>query len=190
MEFAFFLGKGIERYQRVSIAEAEDHIFGVVLLNDWSSIAHRSPKLRYRELTRVSQARDVQAFEDHPFAAFNAKSFASTISPWVVSLDALETYRTKAAPQDPSDLLPYLTDSRELSTFDISINMSWKLSPEGEIFNVSTSNLTNAYWNFAQMLTHHAFGGCEMRTGDLIGTGTITGEVRTYCEMFVFETID
>jgi len=157
MEFAFFLGKGIERYQRVSIAEAEDHIFGVVLLNDWST-------------------RDVQAFEDHPFAAFNAKSFASTISPWVVSLDALETYRTKAAPQDPSDLLPYLTDSRALSTFDISINMSWKLSPEGEIFNVSTSNLTNAYWSFAQMLTHHAFGGCEMRTGDLIGTGTITGE--------------
>ncbi|KAK5230728.1 hypothetical protein LTR47_007283 [Exophiala xenobiotica] len=176
MEFAFFLGKGIERYQRVSIAEAEDHIFGVVLLNDWSSIAHRSRKLRYRELTRVSQARDVQAFEDHPFAAFNAKSFASTISPWVVSLDALETYRTKAAPQDPSDLLPYLTDSRALSTFDISINMSWRLSPEGEIFNVSTSNLTNAYWSFAQMLTHHAFGGCEMRTGDLIGTGTITGE--------------
>ncbi|KAK5214101.1 hypothetical protein LTR41_000293 [Exophiala xenobiotica] len=145
MEFAFFLGKGIERYQRVSIAEAEDHIFGV-------------------------------AFEDHPFAAFNAKSFASTISPWVVSLDALETYRTKAAPQDPSDLLPYLTDSRALSTFDISINMSWRLSPEGEIFDVSTSNLTNAYWSFAQMLTHHAFGGCEMRTGDLIGTGTITGE--------------
>ncbi len=55
--------------------------------------------------------------------------------------------------------------------------MSWKLSPEGEIFNVSTSNLTNAYWSFTQMLTHHAFGGCEMRTGDLIGTGTITGEV-------------
>jgi fumarylacetoacetase len=119
----------------------------------------------------------VQAPEDHPFAAFNAKSFASTISPWVVSIDALGQWRTRAKPQEPSDLLPYLMDKNELGTFDLSISMSWKLSPEGETFDVSTSHLTNAYWSFAQMLTHHAFGGCEMRTGDLIGTGTITGEV-------------
>jgi fumarylacetoacetase len=126
----------------------------------------------------MSPARDVQTPEDHPFAAFNAKSFASTISPWVVSIDALGPWRTKAKPQEPSDLLPYLIDKKELGTFDISISMSWKLSPEGETFDdVSTSHLTNAYWSFAQMLTHHAFGGCEMRTGDLIGTGTITGEV-------------
>ncbi|EXJ79073.1 fumarylacetoacetase [Capronia epimyces CBS 606.96] len=157
MELAFFVGEGIRRFERVSIDEAEDHIFGVVLLNDWST-------------------RDVQVPEDHPFAAFNAKSFASTISPWVVSIDALEPWRTRAQPQEPSDLLPYLTDKKELGTFDISIGMSWKLSPEGETFEVATSNLSNAYWSFAQMLTHHAFGGCEMRTGDLIGTGTITGE--------------
>ncbi|KIW73735.1 fumarylacetoacetase [Phialophora macrospora] len=157
MEFAFFVGEGIRRFDRVSIDEAEDHIFGVVLLNDWST-------------------RDVQAPEDHPFAAFNAKSFASTISPWVVSIDALGPWRTRAKPQEPSDLLPYLMDKNELGTFDLSISMSWKLSPEGETFDVSTSHLTNAYWSFAQMLTHHAFGGCEMRTGDLIGTGTITGE--------------
>ncbi|OAL17734.1 hypothetical protein AYO22_11390 [Fonsecaea multimorphosa] len=157
MEFAFFIGEGIKRFDRVTIDEAENHIFGVVLLNDWST-------------------RDVQAPEDHPFAAFNAKSFASTISPWVVSIDALEPFRTKTQPQEPSDLLPYLTDKKELGTFDISIHMEWKLFSEGEVFNTSTSNLTNAYWSFAQMLTHHAFGGCEMRTGDLIGTGTITGE--------------
>lgn len=128
-------------------------------------------------LTSACTARDVQAPEDHPFAAFNAKSFASTISPWVISVDALVPYRTRPQPQDSSDLLPYLTDPNKLGTFDVSINMSWNLSPEGETFDLSTSNLTNAYWTFAQMLTHHAFGGCEMRTGDLIGTGTITGEV-------------
>ncbi|OAP55491.1 hypothetical protein AYL99_10464 [Fonsecaea erecta] len=160
MEFAFFIGEGIKRFERVSIEEAEKHIFGVVLLNDWST-------------------RDVQAPEDHPFAAFNAKSFASTISPWVVSIDALEAYRTKAQPQEPSDLLPYLTDKKELGTFDISIHMEWRLSPEEEVFATATSNLTNAYWSFAQMLTHHAFGGCEMRTGDLLGTGTITGEANS-----------
>jgi fumarylacetoacetase len=121
-------------------------------------------------------ARDIQKFEDHPFAAFNAKSFATTISPWVVTLDALAPFKVKPQAQDPLDIPPYLTDTEPNGTYDISINMSWTLDKEKETFNASTSNLQNAYWSFKQMLTHHAFGGCQMRTGDLLGTGTITGE--------------
>jgi fumarylacetoacetase len=121
-------------------------------------------------------ARDIQKFEDHPFAAFNAKNFASTVSPWVVTLDALQPFKVEPKPQDPLEVPPYLADPEEKGTYDISINMAWSLGKEGETFSATTSNLQNAYWSFKQMLTHHAFGGCQMRTGDLVGTGTITGE--------------
>ena len=130
------------------------------MLNDWS-------------------ARDIQRPEDHPFAAFNAKNFASTVSPWVVTLDALEPYRVKGKAQEVGDVLPHLKEDDadgKGSTWDVSIRMDWTLGDTGETFSPSMSNLQNAYWSFAQMLAHHTAAGCPMRTGDLVGTGTITGE--------------
>ncbi|KAH7922115.1 fumarylacetoacetase [Leucogyrophana mollusca] len=164
VELAFFVGVPNDRFSRVPITKAEDHIFGVVMLNDWST-------------------RDVQRGEDFPFAAFNAKNFASTISPWVVTLDALEPFRIPPQPRDEGDMLPYLTDPKD-STYDIHIRMDWKIAETGEIFQASRSHLQNAYWTFKQMLTFHTLSGCPMRTGDLVGTGTITGEdSSSYCSL-------
>ena len=118
----------------------------------------------------------MQRGEDFPFAAFNAKNFASTISPWVVTLDALAPFRVTPHAREEEDMLPYLTDPKD-STYDIAISMDWKLAGTDETFATSRSNLKNAYWTFKQMLTFHAFAGCPMRTGDLLGTGTISGDV-------------
>lgn len=127
-------------------------------------------------LIPLDVARDIQKQEDHPFAAFNAKSFATTISPWVILIDALAPFKVMPRPQVPDEIPAYLSDPDPKGTYDVSIQMSWSLGSEKETFCNSTSNLQNAYWTFKQMLVHHAFGGCEMRRGDLIGTGTITGE--------------
>ncbi|KAH7915908.1 hypothetical protein BJ138DRAFT_1109247 [Hygrophoropsis aurantiaca] len=164
VELAFFVGVPNFMFKRIPITEAEDHIFGVVMLNDWST-------------------RDIQRGEDFPFAAFNAKNFASTISPWVVTLDALEPFRIKPQARDEGDMLLYLTDPKD-STYDIHIRMDWKIAETGEIFQASRSHLQNAYWTFKQMLTFHTLSGCPMRTGDLVGTGTITGEdSSSYCSL-------
>lgn len=104
IELACFIGTPSAQFSRIAIEEAEDHIFGFVMLNDWST-------------------RDVQRGEDHPFAAFNAKNFASTISPWVVHINALEPYKVNSQPQDAAEMLSYLKDDAEKPTYDISIRM-------------------------------------------------------------------
>lgn len=191
IELACFIGTPSAQFSRVPIEEAEDHIFGLVMLNDWST-------------------RDVQRGEDHPFAAFNAKNFATTISPWVVHIDALEPYKVESKPQDAADVLSYLKDDVGKGTWDISIRMvrdrtggfelmlttpqDWTLASTGETFSPATSNLQNAYWSFKQMVVHQAFAGCGIRTGDLIGTGTLTGEdegsVCSLVEMTKAGTVD
>jgi fumarylacetoacetase len=90
-------------------------------------------------------------------------------------MDALEPFKVEPKPQFQDEIPPYLSDPDSKATYDISIQMSWTLADKHETFSNATSNLQNAYWTFKQMLVHHAFGGCEMRTGDLVGTGTITG---------------
>jgi fumarylacetoacetase len=97
-------------------------------------------------------ARDIQRGEDFPFAAFNAKNFATTISPWVVTLDALEPYRIKPQSRVEDDVLPYLQDPED-STYNIPIRMDWKLRESGEIFEATKTNLSNTYWTFKQMVT-------------------------------------
>jgi fumarylacetoacetase len=97
-------------------------------------------------------ARDIQRGEDFPFAAFNAKNFASTISPWVVTLDALEPFKIKSQPRQEDDLLPYLADPNDL-TWDIPISMNWKLAGTDETFVATSTNLFNTYWTFKQMVS-------------------------------------
>ena len=91
-------------------------------------------------------------------------------------MDALEPFKVPPKPQEPLDIPPYLSDAEEKSTYDISICMDWTLGSEKETFKAVTTNLQNTYWTYKQMLTHNAFSGCQMRAGDLLGTGTITGE--------------
>ncbi len=144
---ANFLGESI------SVHEAEEHIFGMVLLNDWS-------------------ARDVQKWEYVPLGPFLAKNFATSISSWVVTLDALEPFRTKSPEQFPVPL-PYLQQSGD-KTFDI--NLEVYLQPENEQeYLICNSNFKYLYWTMSQQLAHHTVNGCRVHAGDLMGSGTISG---------------
>jgi fumarylacetoacetase len=139
--------------ENIPIHEAEEYIFGMVLLNDWS-------------------ARDIQKWEYVPLGPFLAKNFASSISPWIVTMDALEPFRTKSPNQEPTPL-PYLQQKGKHS-FDI--NLEFAIQPEnGEATVVSKTNFKYMYWTMSQQLTHHTSNGCRVNSGDMMGSGTISG---------------
>ncbi|EXJ69400.1 fumarylacetoacetase [Cladophialophora psammophila CBS 110553] len=153
VEFAAFIGKGNEHGIAIPVVEAEEHIFGVVLMNDWS-------------------ARDIQSTEATPLGPFNGKNFCTTISPWVVPLDALELLRTKPVPSHTS-LLPYLQEARKDTVYDIPIDVFLEL--DSQEYHLVQGNTKNILFSFAQMIAHHTAGGCPLKSGDLIGTGTLSG---------------
>ncbi len=164
LEVGFFIGEGNDLGSTIRIEKAEAHIFGLCLVNDWS-------------------ARDIQSWEYQPLGPFLGKSFATTISPWVVTLDAMEPYRVPAAPRPEADPkpLPYLWWERdqERGGFDINLEV-WlataKMRAAGEApFRLSRGNMRDLYWTPAQMVTHHASNGCNLRPGDLLATGTVSG---------------
>ncbi len=153
LEVAFITFDGKPLGQRISIAEAEDHILGLVLFNDWS-------------------ARDIQAWEYVPLGPFLAKNFASSISPWVVTLDALEPFRVPGPVQEPEPL-PYLRIDKD-GCYDIALEVG--IVPEnGTETTVCQSNFKHMYWNMAQQLAHHTVNGCNIRRGDMMASGTISG---------------
>ncbi len=162
LELGFFVGPGNEMGSPITMQDASSHIFGMVLLNDWS-------------------ARDVQKWEYQPLGPFNAKNFATTISPWVVTLDALEPYRIPGPPPrgegDPP-IIDYLQPADDMG-LDITVEAylsSKQMREQGaESLRLSRGNFREMYWTIAQMLTHHASTGCNMRPGDLLGSGTISG---------------
>jgi fumarylacetoacetase len=164
LELGAFVGTGNVLGEPIPMARADDHLFGLCLLNDWS-------------------ARDLQAWEYQPLGPFLAKNFASTISPWVVTLEALEPFRAPLAPRaegDPAPL-PYLTDraDQERGGFAITVE-TWlrtaRMQEAGEpAVRITQGQATDLYWSMAQMLVHHASNGCNLRAGDLLGSGTISG---------------
>jgi fumarylacetoacetase len=164
LEMGFFVGAGNRLGDTIPIEQAEAHIFGLCLVNDWS-------------------ARDIQSWEYQPLGPFLGKSFGTTISPWIVTLDALEPYRVPAAPRPDGDPkpLPYLYSEadRQRGAFNIKLEVSLltaRMREAGEKpFRVSQGNLRDLYWTPAQMLTHHASNGCNLRSGDLLATGTVSG---------------
>jgi len=164
LEVAAFLGPGNRLGAPISIAEAESHLFGLCLLNDWS-------------------ARDIQKWEYQPLGPFLAKSFATSISPWVVTLEALAPYRAAAFARPAGDPqpLPYLShaEDREHGGLDLKleVRLATKAMRERGLppFRVSHSNLRDVYWTLAQMLAHHSSNGCNLRPGDLIASGTVSG---------------
>ena len=157
LEMGVVVGTPSERGVPVSIADADSMIFGYVLLNDWS-------------------ARDIQVCEYQPLGPFQAKAFATTISPWVVTQQALEPFRVHGPVQDPEPL-SYL---RQAGDFNFDIHLSASLRPEGAEVPTTfcRTNFRQMYWSSAQQLVHHAIGGCGMQTGDLLGSGTISGPER------------
>jgi fumarylacetoacetase len=153
LELAFVVGEGNSLGEPIAVADAEDHIFGLVLLNDWS-------------------ARDIQQWEYVPLGPFNGKSFATSISPWVVTLDALEPFRVGGPPQDPEPL-PYLAQSGARA-FDIRLEVSLAAAG-GAATTICRTNARHLYWSMAQQLAHHTVSGCNTRIGDLMASGTISG---------------
>ncbi|XP_026467016.1 fumarylacetoacetase isoform X3 [Ctenocephalides felis] len=155
LEVAFFVGgKPTKLGQRVPVANAQDHIFGMVLMNDWS-------------------ARDIQKWEYVPLGPFTAKNLGTTISPWVVTMDALEPFKVDNFPQDPQPF-DYLKHSDNYN-FDIKLNVDVK--PQGGIpSTVCRSNYKYMYWTPKQQLAHHTVTGCNVSPGDLMASGTISGE--------------
>jgi fumarylacetoacetase len=122
-------------------------------------------------------ARDIQAWEYIPLGPFNAKNFGTTISPWVVLIDALEPFRTEGLePGNRETLLPYLRENRAANNFDIRLEVELKIAGADKPTHISTSNATNLLFSFPQMLAHHTVTGCNLRTGDLLGSGTISGK--------------
>lgn len=153
LEMAFITTDGKAMGQRISVDEAEDYIFGMVLFNDWS-------------------ARDLQTWEYVPLGPFLAKNFASSISPWVVTMDALEPFRC-AGPKQEKEVLPYLQFEGPRN-FDIQLDVYIQPENASETL-VSHSNFKYMYWNMAQQLAHHTVNGCKINSGDLMGSGTISG---------------
>jgi fumarylacetoacetase len=154
LEMGFFVGSGNAQGEPVPVDRADERIFGLVLVNDWS-------------------ARDIQKWEYQPLGPFNAKNFATTISPWVVTLEALAPFRCAAPGQDPEPLA-YLRESGR-HTYDIHLEVEVKAEGEQEGLRVCASNFRHLYWTMAQQLAHHTVTGCNLDTGDLLASGTISG---------------
>lgn len=155
LEMAFITSDANKRGKSVNVNEAEDHIFGMVLLNDWS-------------------ARDIQAWEYVPLGPFLGKSFATTISPWIVTLDALQPFKTESPVQEDPKPLPYLQATDTKYSYDIHLEAHIK-TEKSEFQRITKTNFKYMYWTMAQQLAHHTINGCEVRSGDLMGSGTISG---------------
>ncbi len=165
MELGFFVGQGNEPGRPIPISEAEQHIFGLCLINDWS-------------------ARDIQAWEYQPLGPFLSKSFATTISPFVVTMEALAPFRVPAFEREPDDPQPldYLNDEQNKKFGGLDIKLEVYIQTEKmrngniEPHMLSRSNPKDLYWTIGQMLTHHASNGCNLQTGDLMASGTVSGK--------------
>lgn len=153
LETAFIIGKSSQLGENISTEHADDYIFGMVLFNDWS-------------------ARDIQTWEYIPLGPFLSKNFASTISPWIVTLDALEPFRTEGYIQDPK-VFPYLEYTGHKN---VDIKLEVAIQPENNSETViCNSNYKYMYWTMEQQLAHHTINGCNVNVGDMMGSGTISG---------------
>jgi fumarylacetoacetase len=153
LEMGFITTDANKLGKQIPLEETDEYIFGMVLLNDWS-------------------ARDIQAWESNPLGPFLAKNFATSISPWIVTMDALQPFRTENVVQDPEPF-PYLLQEGK-NTYDIHLEAAIKPKKQKETI-VSKTNFKYLYWSMYQQLVHHSVNGCSIRTGDLFGSGTISG---------------
>ncbi|KAK4986148.1 hypothetical protein LTR50_005520 [Elasticomyces elasticus] len=200
LEVAAIIGKSVEIGQRVRVTDADEHIFGLVMLNDWSGVPtadqdmfcacylpnspiiilkNTSAHVRYSDFTTptlsIPPARDIQALEMQPLGPLNSKNFGTSMSPWVITLDALVPFKTPPPPRD-QPVASYLDDPTS-SNYSIDL--------VAEILSGSTSTVTcktqlqPMYWTFGHMLAHHTLGGCNLKTGDLIASGTVSGLAET-----------
>ncbi|HVR41229.1 MAG TPA: fumarylacetoacetase, partial [Thermoanaerobaculia bacterium] len=155
MEVGMFIGRGNALGEPIAVRDALDHVFGLCLVNDWS-------------------ARDIQTWEYQPLGPFLAKNFATSISPWIITLDALEPYRVHAERHDPEPL-PYLCDE---AAFDITVEVWLRTARMTEPVRLSKGNFRDMYWTVAQLVAHHTSNGCNLQPGDLLASGTVSGPAK------------
>ncbi|KAI9497866.1 fumarylacetoacetate hydrolase [Zychaea mexicana] len=155
LEVGWFVGQGNPLGKRIEVADAKDHIFGMVLVNDWS-------------------ARDIQAWEYVPLGPFLGKNFGTTLSPWIVTLDALEEFLVDGPSQTSPAPLAYLQEKHK-TAYDIDLEVQIKPKGSSKFERTTLSNLKYMYWSVTQQLAHHTVNGCNMRAGDMCATGTISG---------------
>ncbi len=155
LETGFIIGKPNKLGEPILIENAWDHIFGMVLFNDWS-------------------ARDLQQWEYVPLGPFNAKTFASSISPWIVTLEALEPFKTSSPVQEPQPLA-YLREDHTANSYDINLSVEIQAENAEQADVICETNFKYMYWSMAQQLAHHTIAGCNVQVGDLMGSGTISG---------------
>lgn len=155
LETGFIVGKPNNLGEPIAIENAWDHIFGMVLFNDWS-------------------ARDLQQWEYVPLGPFNAKTFASSISPWIVTLEALEPFKTRTPVQEPRPLA-YLREENVDNSYDINLSVEIQAENAEQADVICETNFKYMYWSMSQQLTHHTIAGCNVQVGDLMGSGTISG---------------
>ncbi len=158
MELGMVVGRGNALGEPIPVGEALDHVFGFCLVNDWS-------------------ARDIQTWEYQPLGPFLAKNFATSISPWIVTMDALEPFRTSAFQRSAGDPqpLPYLRDD---TGFDINVEVWLRTAKMTEPVRLSRGNFRDMYWTVAQLIAHHTSNGCNLLPGDLLASGTISGTAK------------
>lgn len=167
LELGAFVGPGNRQGESIPLSSAPGHLFGVVLLNDWS-------------------ARDLQTWEYQPLGPFLAKNFATTISPWVVTMEALAPFRGPAFARPPGDPapLPYLADPADAAQGGLNLTLEvWLLTAKMRVaglgpHRLSSGSFSSMYWTLAQLLTHHTSNGCNLQPGDLLGSGTVSGEAK------------
>ncbi len=155
LETAFIVGQPSVLGSPIAVEDAKQHIFGMVLLNDWS-------------------ARDIQQWEYVPLGPFNSKTFASSVSPWIVTMDALEPFRVQSQVQEPTPL-PYLGKAGK-DSYDIALEVSLRPATATQATTVCRATTRLMYWSMAQQLAHHTVSGCNVRVGDMMGSGTISGQ--------------
>lgn len=155
LETGFIIGKQNQLGQPITVENAWDHIFGMVLFNDWS-------------------ARDLQQWEYVPLGPFNSKTFASSISPWIVTLEALEPFKTSSPVQEPQPLA-YLREDHSANSYDIQLSVEIQAEQAAQADVICETNFKYMYWSMAQQLAHHTIAGCNVQVGDLMGSGTISG---------------
>ncbi len=158
LEMGFFVGPGNDLGEPIPIGCAADHIFGLVLVNDWS-------------------ARDIQKWEYVPLGPFLGKNFATSISPWVVTLEALEPFRCASPRQEDPEPLSYLTRPQD-QAYDIQLEVLLQSQKMDRALRIATSNFRYMYWDICQQLAHHTVNGCNARPGDLLASGTISGPAK------------
>jgi fumarylacetoacetase len=157
LEIGYFVGQGNALGEAISVTDAPQHLFGFVLVNDWS-------------------ARDLQRWEYVPLGPFLAKNFATSISPWVVPFAALQSFRVAGPKQEPAPL-PYLSDSED-AAYDILLEVKLHTAAMAEAHTISRTNFKEMYWSISQQVAHHTLTGCNLRPGDLLASGTLSGSAK------------